>query len=119
MSVNIDFLPDRLNREPVVFRGMTTTELFMALLAGLFCGAASGSAAAIAVGEWALIPTGALGTAVLFILVGGRWLARLKRGRPDTWLYRHLGAWFARKGMGDSKLVQQSAVWVTRRRAAL
>ena len=27
----IPFLPDRLNREPVVWRGLTTRELFLAL----------------------------------------------------------------------------------------
>lgn len=28
----IPFLPDRLNREPVVWRGLTTRELFLALI---------------------------------------------------------------------------------------
>ncbi|EBA2318773.1 DUF3487 family protein, partial [Salmonella enterica] len=28
------FLPDRLNREPVVWRGLTTSELFLALASG-------------------------------------------------------------------------------------
>lgn len=31
----ISFLPDRLNREPVVWRGLTTNELFLALALGL------------------------------------------------------------------------------------
>ncbi|EKQ9065432.1 DUF3487 family protein, partial [Salmonella enterica] len=34
MTQTIEFLPDRLNREPVVFRGMTTSELFIALSGG-------------------------------------------------------------------------------------
>ena len=118
MTVTIDFLPDRLNREPVVFRGMTTTELFLALASGLLSGGLAGILPAVVLGVWAIIPTCALGGAVVLVLLGGRWLASLKRGRPDTWLYRRLGAWLARKGLGDPKLVQQSAVWVTRRRAA-
>ncbi|EBL8291862.1 TIGR03750 family conjugal transfer protein [Salmonella enterica] len=117
MTPTIEFLPDRLNREPVVFRGMTTTELFIALCGGLLAGLIGGIFPAILLGIWALIPTGALAGAALAVLAGGKWLARLKRGRPDTWLYRAMGAWFARHGFGDPKLVQKSTTWVIRRSA--
>ncbi|EOV0285987.1 TIGR03750 family conjugal transfer protein [Salmonella enterica] len=115
MTPSIEFLPDRLNREPVIFRGMTTTELFIALGGGLLTGLVCGVFPAVLLGIWALIPTGALAGAAIAILAGGKWLARLRRGRPDTWLYRSLGAWFARRGFGDPKLIQQSTVWVIRR----
>ncbi|EBP4342163.1 TIGR03750 family conjugal transfer protein [Salmonella enterica] len=115
MTQTIEFLPDRLNQEPVVFRGMTTSELFIALGGGFVAGLAGGVFPAAALGIWALIPTGALAGAALAIMVGGKWLARVKRGRPDTWLYRSMGAWFARHGYGDARLVQKSAVWVIRR----
>ncbi|EAN4681537.1 TIGR03750 family conjugal transfer protein [Salmonella enterica] len=115
MTQTIEFLPDRLNREPVVFRGMTTTELFIALGGGLLSGLVCGIFPAILLGIWALVPTGALVGAALAVLIGGKWLARLKRGRPDTWLYRVMGARLARHGFGDPKLVQKSAVWVARR----
>lgn len=115
MTPSIEFLPDRLNREPVIFRGMTTTELFIALGGGLLTGLVCGIFPAVLLGIWALIPTGALAGAAIAILAGGKWLARLRRGRPDTWLYRSLGAWFARRGFGDPKLIQQSTVWVIRR----
>ncbi|USB67188.1 TIGR03750 family conjugal transfer protein [Klebsiella pneumoniae] len=115
MAQTIEFLPDRLNREPVVFRGMTTTELFMVLAGGFLAGLTGGVFPAALLGIWALVPSGALAGAALAIMVGGKWLAQLKRGRPDTWLYRMTGAWYARHGFGDPKLVQQSAAWVTRR----
>lgn len=115
MTPTIEFLPDRLNREPVIFRGMTTTELFIALGGGLLTGLVCGVFPAVLLGIWALIPTGSLAGAAIAILAGGKWLARLRRGRPDTWLYRSLGAWFARRGFGDPKLIQQSTVWVIRR----
>lgn len=115
MALTIGFLPDRLNREPVVFRGMTTTELFIALVSGLLTGLVCGIFPAVLFAVWALIPTGALAGAAIAIMAGGKWLARLKRGRPDTWLYRAMGARLARHGFGDPKLVQVSTAWVTRR----
>ena len=115
MAQTIEFLPDRLNREAVVFRGMTTSELFIALVAGFVLGLLVGVFPALALGSWALIPTSALAGAMLLVLTGGRYLARLKRGRPETWLYRAIGAGFARRGFGDTRLVQLTAVWVIRR----
>lgn len=115
MTQTIEFLPDRLNREPVVFRGMTTSELFIALGGGFVTGLTAGIFPAAVLGIWALIPTGALAGAALAVMIGGKWLARVKRGRPDTWLYRATGAWFARHCYGDARLVQTSAVWVIRR----
>lgn len=111
----IEFLPDRLNREPVVFRGMTTTELFISLCAGFIFGLLCGIIPAAFLSIWALIPTGALLGATLAVLAGGRYLARLKRGRPDSWLYQAIDAFFARHGFGDPRLVQSSGVWTIRR----
>lgn len=115
MTQTIEFLPDRLNREPVVFRGMTTTELFIALVSGLLAGLTGGIFPAVIFSIWALAPTGALVGAALSVLVGGKYLTRLKRGRPDSWLYRAIGAWFGRYGIGDPRLVQKSAIWSVRR----
>ncbi|EAR3735095.1 TIGR03750 family conjugal transfer protein [Salmonella enterica subsp. diarizonae serovar 42:l,v:1,5,7] len=115
MTLTIEFLPDRLNREPVVFRGMTTTELFIALIFGLMTGLLCGIIPAVVLGVWALIPTGALAGAALAVIAGGKYLARLKRGRPDTWLYQAMEAGLARRGFGNPRLVQQSAVWCIRR----
>lgn len=115
MLLTIEFLPDRLNREPVVFRGMTTTELFIALGSGLLAGLLCGIFPAVALSIWALIPTGALAGAALAVMAGGKYLARLKRGKPDTWLYQALEARLARSGFGNPRLVQRSTVWCIRR----
>ncbi|TKV13936.1 TIGR03750 family conjugal transfer protein [Citrobacter sp. wls619] len=115
MTLTIEFLPDRLNREPVVFRGMTTTELFIALSSGLLAGLLCGIFPAVILGIWALIPTGALAGATLTVMAGGKYLARLKRGKPDTWLYQALEARLARSGFGNPRLVQHNAIWTIRR----
>ncbi|WP_259564837.1 TIGR03750 family conjugal transfer protein [Enterobacter sichuanensis] len=83
---NIPFLPDRLNREPVVWRGLTTSELFLALASGLGGGCAFGIVLALITRYWPLLPGSALAGAALLIQGGGRILARAKRGKPDSWL---------------------------------
>ncbi|WP_455750088.1 DUF3487 family protein [Serratia ficaria] len=51
-------------------------------------------------------------------------LRRQKRGRPDTWLYRQIQWWIARRHsglaqfIGGRELVTRSGYWTTRRRAA-
>ncbi|EKT2295786.1 TIGR03750 family conjugal transfer protein [Salmonella enterica] len=111
----IPFLPERLNREPAVFRGLTVSELLIALLAGLAAGAVAGTILAILWRNWSLIPGSALPGATLAILCGGRWLARLKRGRPENWLYRALELKLARLGIGTQRFVLHDGVWAIRR----
>lgn len=111
----IPFLPERLNREPAVFRGLTVSELLIALLAGLAAGAVAGTILAILWRNWSLIPGSALPGATLAILCGGRWLARLKRGRPESWLYRALDLKLARFGIGTQRFVLHDGVWAIRR----
>ncbi|EBQ4753228.1 TIGR03745 family integrating conjugative element membrane protein [Salmonella enterica subsp. diarizonae] len=45
----------------------------------------------------------------------GRWLARLKRGRPESWLYRALELKLARFGIGAQRFVLHDGVWAIRR----
>lgn len=111
----LPFLPDRLNREPVVWRGFTTSELLLALLVGLGAGTAAGIVLALCLHSWTPIPAGALLGAALLIQGGGRILSRLKRGKPDSWLLQALFAWLERRHLRGKQLVQHSAVWTLRR----
>src|SRR3546814_4412332 len=86
----VTFLPHRLNRHPVVVRGLTADELW------IFCGLSG--AAGLLVGEplsWvfrtiAIAPTFVVLGVALGVFIGGGILRRLTRGRPGTWLYRQL-----------------------------
>jgi len=111
----IPFLPDRLNREPVVWRGLTTSELFLALACGLGGGTLLGILLALLTGQWPLIPGSAVAGAALLIQGGGRALARIKRGKPDSWLTQAILAWLERHHLRGAQLIQHSAVWVIRR----
>ncbi|HAB4051484.1 TPA_asm: TIGR03750 family conjugal transfer protein [Salmonella enterica subsp. diarizonae] len=111
----IPFLPERLNREPAVFRGLTVSELLIALLVGLATGAIAGTIPAILWRNWSLIPSNSVPGGALAILCGGRWLARLKRGRPEGWLYRALELKLACVGIGAQRFILHDGVWAIRR----
>lgn len=115
------FLPHRLNRHPVVVRGLTADELW------LCCGLSG--AAGLLVGapmSWlfstiALAPTFIVLGVAFGIFVGGGILRRQKRGRPDTWLYREL-QWklasrypLAAGWVGGHALITRSGRWSNRR----
>ena len=111
----ISFLPERLNREPAVFRGLTVSELLIVLLAGLAAGAVAGTIPAILWRNWSLIPGSALPGGALALLCGGRWLARLKRGRPESWLYPALELKLAHFGIGAQRFVLHDGARAIRR----
>ncbi|HBP6530097.1 TIGR03750 family conjugal transfer protein [Pseudomonas aeruginosa] len=118
------FLPHRLNRHPVVVRGLTANELWVcAGLSGLL-GLASGMALAVMLATIAIVPTVILLAVSAGIFIGGGALRRLKRGRPETWLYRQLQWWIALNlpplvpFTDGLQLVTRSGYWSTRRSTA-
>ena len=117
----VTFLPHRLNRQPVVVRGLTADELWACV--GL-CGSAGlviGLVLAWLTRTIALMPTVVVITVALGVFVGGNTLRRHKRGRPDTWLYRQLQWRMALRWpgfaslFGGADLVTRSGYWTTRR----
>lgn len=117
----VTFLPHRLNRHPVVVRGLTADELWVCAglsgAAGLIVGAPlSFLFASIAVAPTAIVLGIAAG-----VFVGGGVLRRQKRGRPDVWLYRQLQWRIARHHsvlapfVGADSLITRSGWWTTRR----
>ena len=118
---SVTFLPHRLNRQPVVVRGLTADELWICV--GL-CGTAGlllGLVLAWLTATIALMPTVVVITVALGVFVGGNTLRRHKRGRPDTWLYRELQWRMALRYpgiaslVGGADLVTRSGYWTTRR----
>lgn len=119
----VDFLPNRLNRQPVVVMGLTADELMFVGATSVAIGFAIGIVLAIVFSKIAMVPTAGLFFGALGIVTGGRLMRRLKRGRPDEWFYRNLqwrltnrmpsiAGWF-----GGRYLILRSGIWFHRRGA--
>jgi conjugative transfer region protein (TIGR03750 family) len=117
----VAFLPHRLNRQPVVVRGLTADELWICVGLSALAGFALGVPLAWATMSVALIPTLIVVGIALGVFAGGGFLRRQKRGRPETWLYRQLQWRLARHSpalavsLGGGALIVHSGYWTTRR----
>lgn len=109
----IQFLPDRLNAEAVVFRGFTTPELGLAALSGALLGLIL-TLPFIFI-NWLILPSGMLVGPLLAVLLGGRIITRLKRGRPENYIWQRLALHKARSGLGDSRTIIVSRSWSLKR----
>jgi conjugative transfer region protein (TIGR03750 family) len=112
----LTFLPERLNRDPAVLRGLTNDEMWVALIVGATLGVILGAPLAVATASIATLPTCMFLCMTLVLLGGGKLLRRAKRARPETWLYRHLQWQLAVNwGIGSSQLILHSGPWTVRR----
>ena len=112
----LTFLPERLNRDPAVLRGLTNDEMWVALIVGATLGVILGAPLAVATASIATLPTCIFLCMTLVLLGGGQLLRRAKRARPETWLYRRLQWQLAvHWGIGTSQLILHSGPWTVRR----
>lgn len=115
------FLPHRLNRHPVVVRGLTADELWVCVGLSAGVGFALGIPLAIAFSTPAMLPTIIVLAVAIGVFAAGGALRRLKRGRPDTWLYRQLQWRLSTRHpaltslIGGNNLVTRSGYWTTHR----
>lgn len=117
----VSFLPHRLNRHPVVVRGLTADELWICCGLSGAVGLFAGIPLSWLLSTIAIAPTLVVLSITFGVFIGGSILRRKKRGRPDTWLYRQLqwqialphpllAAW-----VGGHRLIYRSGYWSVRR----
>ncbi|MCU7247293.1 TIGR03750 family conjugal transfer protein [Pseudomonas koreensis] len=117
----IAFLPHRLNRQPVVVRGLTADELWICTGMAAVAGLALGIPAAWVSSSVAVVPTAIVVSIAAGLFIGGGLLRRQKRGKPETWLYRNLQWWIAKhcpslSGLiSANDLITRTGFWSTRR----
>lgn len=120
----VNFLPNRLNRQPVIVRGLTADELWLTVGITGFLGLGLGIMVAILTGQIGMAPTTVLVSIAAGVFIGGSILRRKKRGRPDTWLYRQM-QWQIKQRMpmlgkltGAQTLITQTSHWEVKRELA-
>lgn len=106
----IQFIPERLNKRPVVYRGMTLSELFVVILIGSGIGTIIGILLMLFLSDFVWIPTAIVPTAIFAVRFGGFYLSRLKRGKPDNWLER-----FLELKKSPAKYITSSNYWSIKR----
>jgi len=117
----VTFLPHRLNRHPVVVRGLTADELWICAGLSAAAGFVVGVPLAWLTHSIAMVPTLIVMGIAVGVFVGGGLLRRHKRGRPDTWLYRQLQWRLALRHpalathVGGGQLITRSGQWTTQR----
>jgi conjugative transfer region protein (TIGR03750 family) len=62
----LGFLPERLNRDPTVLRGLTSDEMWVALAVGASCGLLLGIPLALVTSALAMLPTSMIASMLLF-----------------------------------------------------
>jgi len=119
----VTFLPHRLNRQPVVVRGLTADELWICAGLSAAAGFVLGVPLAWLTRSIAMVPTLIVAAIALGVFVGGGFLRSQKRGRPETWLYRQLQWRLTLRypalaaHLGGHRLITRSGWWSTRRTA--
>lgn len=116
----LTFLPSRLNNQPVVIGGLTADEMWATISVSSAAGFAIGIPFAFFITP-AMPIVGALIGGTLGLMVMARVLRRLKRGRPETWLYRQVQLLIAQQGPSslNGGLVLRSGAWSCKRRGQL
>jgi len=111
MSSRDDILADRLNVEPAIFKGCSSSEL------GVIVGVAAlvwlpvslllaGLMGAVTMG-FGLAGVGVVGTVIVMASV----FQRLKRGRPDGYYQQQASIWLSDHGLRRAPFIRRSGAW--------
>lgn len=113
---DINMLPDRLNRMPVVYKGMTVRELLLMIGIGSIIGGLFGIILFILFDRWVLIPSAIVFMPLPTLFFGGNKVSKLKRGKPETWFARSIDLFFAKKGFNANNLIFNDQQFIVRRK---
>ncbi|MEW5288581.1 TIGR03750 family conjugal transfer protein [Erwinia papayae] len=115
----IDFLPDRLNNPPVVFKGFTAGEFLLAAVVGIVAGIPLAvPLAMVPFLGWLAFPTCMLLMPLVVIFLGGGWIASYKRGKPENYIWQRLEQLRCRVGLSRA-LILDSRAWEMKRTRAV
>jgi conjugative transfer region protein (TIGR03750 family) len=106
-----DLMADRVNIEPPILRGCSSSELVQLAAFLTAVGLPLSILIAVALGK----PMFFLGLVMLFdvagIWMGAGWFQRVKRGRPDHFYVHRARLWLARQGLLRTAIQTRSGAW--------
>lgn len=112
-------ITDRVNGEPPILNGMTASEAQMIGLVSLVAFLMVGALLFAVTGYWqAILILGILGP-LLTLWFGSKYLARIKRGRPDGYYVQAIHLWLVGHGLAQPKFITYSGFWSLGRTLAL
>ena len=111
MSSRDDILADRLNVEPAIFKGCSSSELgILVSVAALVWLPVSllltGLMGAVTMG-FGVAGVGVVGT----VIVMAGLFQRLKRGRPDGYYQQQVSIWLSDHGLRRAPFIRRSGAW--------
>lgn len=108
---DVRFLPDRVNVEPTVFRGLTNSEMFLLGKLGLAIWMPLGLTICFFLDATLLgIGVGAILT-LATLYFGGSYMQRKKRGKPVNYHARTMKIAFQDRGFGKAHFVRHNGPW--------
>jgi conjugative transfer region protein (TIGR03750 family) len=115
MNKEIEFMPDRLNEEPVVFLAMTNSEIKWALLVFFIFWTPICLVIGILIGKILLSLTAVAGLVFGSMWLAGKRLKVIKRGKPKQYHVLALSAWLQDHGLATETQIRDSRVWDIKR----
>jgi conjugative transfer region protein (TIGR03750 family) len=104
-------MADRVNIEPPILRGCSSSELIQLAAFLTAVGLPSSVLIAVAIGK----PMFFLGLVMFFdvagIWMGAGWFQRVKRGRPDHFYVHRARLWLARRGLLRTAIQTRCGAW--------
>lgn len=114
-NAEIEFMPDRLNEEPVVFLAMTHSEIKWALVVFFTLWTPICLVVGIFIGKILLSLTMVAGLVFASMWLAGKRLKVIKRGKPKQYHVLAFRAWLQDRGWAKETLIRHSRVWDIKR----
>ena len=111
----IDFIPDRLNEEPIVFLSMTNSEIKVGALLALVVWIPLCTLLGLVLGQVFLGFALSLGMVFVSLWFTGKRLRVIKRGKPKQYHVMAIKAWLQDCGLLPNTLIRESRVWDIKR----
>ena len=108
---DIEFIPDRLNEEPVVFLSMTNSEIKLSLMIFFALWTPICLVVGFIVGKALLSLACVAGMVFLSMWLAGKRLRKIKRGKPKQYHMLALSAWLQDRGLSKQVLIRESRTW--------